>query len=88
MDPIDTGNPVRKELSKKICEVAAEIDSGITVHDFRMVPGPTHTNLIFDVVLPASLYPRRNEIETKIEEAVKEMDENYFAVIKSEISYC
>lgn len=52
MDPIATDDSMTVVLRNKITELAHCIDPALSIHDFRMVPGPTHTNLIFDVVTP------------------------------------
>lgn len=87
MDPIDTQNPVRSELFEKLKSIAQAIDETVTVHDFRMVPGPTHTNLIFDVVLPPNLFSKGDEISAQIESEIKKIDDSYYAVITVESSY-
>ena len=87
MDPIDTKNPVRNELFEKLKTIAREIDETVTVHDFRMVPGPTHTNLIFDVVLSPKLFPEGEKIAAQIDAEIKKIDESYFTVITVESSY-
>ena len=88
MDPIDLSNPVRQELYEKISAAAARIAPEISIHDFRMVPGPTHTNLIFDLVLPPTQYQFQKETVRKLREEIRKIDRSYFAIIKTEISYC
>ena len=58
-----------------------------TIHDFRMVAGPTHTNLIFDAVIPFGSGPTNAQAEGQIRELVRQMEGNYFAVVKVENSY-
>ena len=87
MDPIDIKNPVLKELSDILKLSAKEIDSGLVVHDVRMVPGPTHTNVIFDVAIPANLFSKRGEISETLSKKVSDFGESYFAVINCEMSY-
>lgn len=52
MDPIDTKNPEVNELRQLVQQEVATISKGITIHDFRLVPGVTHKNIVFDVVNP------------------------------------
>ena len=64
-----------------------EINSGLTMHDFRIVPGPTHTNLIFDVVVPYDNKMPQAEILEKIEYAAAELPSGknggkYYAVVR------
>lgn len=54
MDPIDTNNERLVEIKTAIREECYKVDPAFTVHDVRMVPGKTHTNVIFDVVKPYS----------------------------------
>ena len=52
MDPVETDNEELNKGSKVVREVLKEIDPIIMFHDFRMVKGETHTNFIFDVLVP------------------------------------
>lgn len=52
MDPIITDDAQIVQLRRRVAELVRQVDSGMTIHDFRVVPGPSHTNLIFDAVLP------------------------------------
>lgn len=87
MDPIITDDGVTAELRHQVGDLCKTIDERITVHDFRMVPGPTHTNLIFDAVVPMEKHLNFEEVEHKIKELVRDMEGNYFAVVKVEQSY-
>ncbi|MGO5357895.1 cation diffusion facilitator family transporter [Anaerofustis sp. LCP19S3_F7] len=88
LDPIDTDNEEVMEMKSKITElIKKEIDEIITIHDFRMVKGNTHTNVIFDAVIPPKYKMTDKEVETKIKDLVKNNFENYFAVVKVEITY-
>ena len=52
MDPINIDDPLTNELRTLTAAVVKEIDEDLSMHDFRIVPGETHTNMIFDVVVP------------------------------------
>ena len=54
MDPVQVGDPETDRLKGIVKECIAEIDPSLTIHDFRIVTGPTHTNLIFDALVPAN----------------------------------
>lgn len=54
-DPIVTDDPEIKDLRNKIDHMVKTIDPALSIHDLRTVPGPTHTNVIFDCVKPADL---------------------------------
>ena len=59
----------------------------MTIHDFRVVEGPTHTNVIFDAVVPFGFRLTDKEVEEKIRKAVRALDGNYYAVVNVERSY-
>lgn len=87
MDPIDVNNPILKEIYARLCEKLEEICPEANVHDLRIVPGPTHTNVIFDLILPPVIYKRKDEITAELEKCVSRINKNYFAVITAEVSY-
>ncbi len=70
MDPIDSTNKKVNELKQLALNEAKKIDSNFTVHDFRIVPGKTHINIIFDVVKPRSCKLSDNIIIKTIVEGV------------------
>ena len=59
-----------------------EISGALTMHDFRIVTGPTHTNLIFDVVTPYNFPLSDGELAERIQERIRTDNPNYFAVIE------
>ena len=67
--------------------LARIIDPGISIHDFRMVTGPTHTNVIFDVVVPFDCKLTDRDVADRIRTAVRTLDGNYYAVVEVEKSY-
>ena len=87
MDPIVTDDGQTARLREQVAALCREVDSRITIHDFRMVPGPSHTNLIFDAVAPFDKGVRFDAVEAQIKEKVRAMEGNYFAVVKVEQSY-
>lgn len=88
MDPIESDNKELYELKKSIeCEIKEAIDEGISIHDFRMVPGPTHTNVIFDAVFPPDYEMTDDDAKKKIEEIVSNNHENTFAVVSIDRSF-
>ena len=87
MDPVASNDAVTIETKKKVTELVHSIDTAISIHYFRMVAGPTHTNVIFDAVVPFG-YPKSNQqLTEEIRALVREMDGNYFAVVTVENSY-
>lgn len=87
MDPIVTDDGITGELRQKVAALVRTIDERITIHDFRMVPGNTHTNLIFDAVVPYDKTLSKPEVEEKIKQMVRDMEGDYFAVVLVENSY-
>ncbi len=73
MDPLTT------ELRHEVATLVQTFDPSITVHDFRVVRGNTHTNVIFDAVVPFSM--NEKEAAAKIAALVKTLDPSYFAVV-------
>ena len=87
MDPIVTDDALTGELREKIAQLVRGIDGGISIHDFRMVTGPTHTNVIFDAVVPFKFRLSDREVEQEIKAAVKQLDSSYFAVVQIDKDY-
>lgn len=87
MDPIDVYNPILKEIYHALSEECLKISAGANIHDLRIVPGPTHTNIIFDLILPPEHFGRKEEACGILRECVHNINENYYAVITAETSY-
>lgn len=88
MDPVVVGNPLIEELKKTEKGILAEIDSKLSLHDFRVVMGPTHTNLIFDVVIPFKYKLSDEELVEQLKSRTRELlGEEYFLVVKVDKAY-
>ena len=87
MDPIATDDSTTVVLRNKITELAHCIDPALSIHDFRMVPGPTHTNLIFDVVTPFGFRLEDAEVARQLRALIRTFDSHYVPVIQVEHSY-
>lgn len=87
MDPILVNDEETDRLRALVVSAVADIDETLTVHDFRAVHGPTHTNLIFDVVLPYKFRLGENELREEITKRIKAERSDYFAVINIDRSY-
>lgn len=87
MDPIATNDDEVKSVRQCVADLVKEINGDLSIHDFRMVKGPTHTNLIFDVVVPFQLKLSDREVADEITRRVREKWENYYAVIEIDHSY-
>ena len=87
MDPIDTDDERIAEMREAVAAIARAISPELTIHDFRMVPGDSHTNLIFDLVLPHRFGLSGEETSRRISEAVSACWPDHKCVIKAEQSY-
>ena len=87
MDPVVVGDPTVTALHQQVAALVKTIDPRITIHDFRMVPGQTHTNLIFDAVIPFDERLTRQQVAERVRQMVSEMEGDYRAVVKVENSY-
>lgn len=88
MDPIAVDDEAVSAMKARVIKLVHEIDEKITIHDFRMVQGPTHTNLVFDMVVPPKFHLSGSEVKEQMEEKVRDLqDGNYYAVIKVDQMY-
>ena len=87
MDPIETDNEEVARMKRLVANEIIKIDEHITIHDFRMVTGDTHTNLIFDAVVPFGTKLSTKDVKQSIEVMVEGMEGNYFAVVHIDQSY-
>ena len=90
-DPVVTDDPHINELRKFLKEQLAEIAPEADIHDLRIVPGPTHTNVIFDCAVPADWLAakdhRANKIPAALRKAVSDRWPDHFCVIQLEPIY-
>ena len=87
MDPIVPDDGVTAETRQRVAALVRCIDDEISIHDFRMVSGATHTNLIFDAVVPFGFRLTDAQVAEKIKTAVRALDGTYYAVVHVERSY-
>lgn len=88
MDPIITKDEHVRELKEKVTALVSDIDSVITIHDFRVVTGPTHTNLIFDLLVPFKFRITDEELTILVQQKVREcIGNNYYVVMKIDKAY-
>lgn len=81
MDPIETDNEKTNSYRVSVAKLIKEIHENATIHDFRMVPGNTHTNLIFDAVIPFDVKDTEEELKERISKLVEENLHKCFAVV-------
>ena len=87
MDPIATNDAHVSEMRGRVQSLVKTLCPDATIHDFRMVTGPTHTNLIFDAVFPSDFSETPSQLRTRIDALVRENCENCFAVVTIDTSY-
>ena len=81
-DPVVTDDEEMNELKAQVAQALDEIDSRISFHDFRIVRGDTHTNLIFDVALPNDMKGREIELKHTLDEIInRDSQIRYYTVI-------
>lgn len=85
MDPVDFDNPEVARLRAMVAMQVADMDEGMTIHDFRVVFGQTHTNLIFDLVVPFG--KDEQAAAEELDRRIKQQDPNLFTVITVEHAY-
>ena len=87
MDPVDTDDASIARLREQVAALVKQVEPSLTIHDFRVVRGTTHDNLIFDAVLPFSSTMTPAQAAQAIRDRVRAMDGNYYAVVTVEHSY-
>ena len=87
MDPIATDDEEVNITRRSVAELCKDIHEDLSIRDFRMVKGPTHTNLIFDVVIPFALKLSDKEVTDEIRKRISQKWDNYYAVIEVDHSY-
>lgn len=87
LDPIITDDEEINELKKLTAKLLASMGYGITMHDFRVVKGYTHTNLIFDIVVPFDCKLPDDDLKSAIQQMVQEQSEKLFTVINIDRNY-
>ena len=87
MDPIDTRDQRINVIRENVKTILATLGEGFNAHDFRIVPGHTHTNVLFDVVRPVDCKLSDDELKTAVAVSVSAIDPQYRCVIKIDSSY-
>jgi len=87
MDPVCTKDEQTLELKQVVTDIVKEVDEVLTIHDFRVVTGPTHTNLIFDIVVPFDFPISDVDLADRIQNKIWKYNPVYFAVIEIDKAY-
>ena len=81
-DPVVTDDAELQEIRALLTKTLHAIDPGLSLHDLRMVRGPEHTNLVFDLVVPAALQGERAALQAKINASLpQDAGHRYYTVI-------
>ncbi|MCQ2483403.1 MAG: cation diffusion facilitator family transporter [Clostridia bacterium] len=86
-DPVATDDETVNSMRQMISELVKNINNEISIHDLRVVKGVTHTNIVFDLVIPYDFDASVKELKYKITKAIKASDDKLVPVIKVEYSY-
>ena len=84
MDPVILNDPELNNYKQMIIDVVKEINPTYSIHDFRMVKGPTHTNLVFDLLLPIDEKSEHGLIRKQLNEKVRAINPNLNLSVKIE----
>ena len=87
LDPVETNNEKATRLKEMTVKTVLEINDSLSIHDFRIVDGPTHTNLLFDVVVPHKFEISDDKLIKLISEKINAINPDYFCVITIDNSY-
>ena len=86
-DPIVTADAEVGVLRSRLNEKARQLDPQLSVHDLRIVPGDTHTNVLFDLVFPAGYAGDKDQMLAEMCKFVTEQNPKYSCIVKVEQSY-
>ncbi|MDO5602329.1 MAG: cation diffusion facilitator family transporter [Oscillospiraceae bacterium] len=86
-DPVVVDDEEVNAMRSRVKEIIAGISSELSFHDFRMVKGPGHTNLIFDVVCPNGFFLTEEQLKAEIDRRVQQAGHRYYTVITVDTNY-
>ncbi len=84
LDPVDVNNTETKELKEQITSALSAFNPPIPIHDFRVVKGHTHTNVIFDAVIPFGRHDLEEKVRKAVDVLLSKQSGNFYAVIEFE----
>ena len=88
MDPVVTNDPRVDSLRQMVRQCLEQLDPQLSMHDFRVVFGATHTNLVFDVVVPIRFALSDEELTARLTQLVQAQDPHLFVVLTVDRNYC
>lgn len=81
-DPVELNDAEWNEMHTVVEEIISSLDSGLSMHDFRLVRGTQQTKLVFDLAVPYSMSGERKNLKQKIDDALLSKGKNYITVIR------
>lgn len=87
LDPVKTDDPIIAKLHAMLEDTLTALEGVYGMHDLRIVPGTSHTNIVFDVVLSTECKLKQAEIKQAVNQKLKAYDQTYFAVITFDKAY-
>ena len=87
MDPINIDDEETQELKEIVSEIVKRIDENLKFHDFRVVKGITHTNILFDIEIPIKFKMTKAELRKYLTEAIQEINPTYLLVLQIDQMY-
>ncbi len=87
MDPVVSDGGLTERTRKEVAALADEIYPGLTIHDFRLVPGKDRTKVIFEASIPYGCVLSDQEVKRRLQAAVERLDSTYAAVAEVERGY-
>jgi divalent metal cation (Fe/Co/Zn/Cd) transporter len=87
MDPVSVSDPETNELKGKVQKLVAALGEGFNFHDFRIVKGDSHTNVLFDVVVPYTTKMTDEEVIQRLRTEVRAINVKYRCIINVDRDY-
>lgn len=87
LDPVVTGDEETNMLKNDLISVLKNLDTNLSLHDFRVVKGFTHTNVIFDVVMPFDASYSQEQVKEIVNKKLQTYEKKYYAVIEFDTNF-
>ena len=81
-DPVLTDDKEWDQMRQMVTKIIAELDGRLSMHDFRVVRGASHTKLVFDLSVPYDMQAQRKELKNQIDQALQKEGKTYTTVIR------
>lgn len=87
MDPVKVNDPETDKVKRIVKDAIEKTSPRLSMHDFRIVSGPTHINAVFDIVVPFDLENKKTEMMSQIRKYVKEAEPKIHLVVNFDDQY-